>query len=263
MPKRVFYVQHRKMSRYIAWPAGFTSTQRQDVVRAAKWSRMAYSHDNSDSPGLTHVTQTKCTQCDADCITFGADDDTLVVAVRGTDSPGDMLCDVQLSQTLLDHERMPDVLVHTGFHTQFRALLSVVDQRVTQHLQGGGKLVCTGHSLGAGVAALFAVWYGVRFPAHVSYFGFGSPRQGNYKFANLMQSSTVTAIMVKNHRDPVCSSILPTRLLMNYGHAGLLISIGKDLFPDVPNLLFIQDHDIQLYVENLEAVDVRRGWCVS
>lgn len=237
------------------WPANLSQEQRKLVIDCAKWSRMAYSDGKqkvNDEPVLLNVTYIDCKECDAQSMIFDHSDGSLVIAVRGTNSAQDMLCDVRVVQTRL--EDIPDVLVHKGFNIQFKALSSLMNKRIMKHLIAGGKLVCTGHSLGAGVAALFAVSYGIRFPGHVSYFGFGSPRQGNSVFSQLMASQTSLAIIVKNLRDPVCASIPALCLPLQYEHAGTPLLIGSDPSPDLPDLLHIGDHDIIRYIENLEAV---------
>lgn len=216
------------------------------AVQCAQWSNMAYA---SSCDSLTNASYVECDGCDADCVIFDADKH-LVIAVRGTTSKEDMFCDVHVVQTLL--EDIPDVLVHSGFNMQYKALSSVVNQRVMKHLVEGGSLICTGHSLGAGVAALFAVSYGIRFPQKVSYYGFGSPRQGNRVFKQLMASTTLTSISVKNQRDPVCASIPSVCLPSRYEHAGLRVCIGTDPFPYLPNILFLRDHDIAEYITHLE-----------
>ena len=56
------------------------------------------------------------------------------------------------------------------------------------HLAGGGVLMCTGHSLGSGVAAMAALYYGAQYPKQVAYIGFGTPRVGNGAFAKMFDS---------------------------------------------------------------------------
>lgn len=217
---------------------------------------MAYTDTSkqtfADHPDLLNVAFADCKECDAQSIIFDHTDGTLVVAVRGTNSAEDMLCDIRVRQTLL--EDIPDVFVHEGFNIHFKALSGIMNTRIIRHLTAGGRLVCTGHSLGAGVAALFAVSYGIRFPGHVSYFGYGSPRQGNTVFSQLMMSQTSLAIIVKNMRDPVCASIPAICLPSQYEHAGTPLHIGSDPSPDMPDILHIGDHKIVKYIENLESV---------
>lgn len=235
----------------MSWPAQLSQSDRLAVIKGAKWSKMAYSDADANADAdVRDLTYVACEGCDAQCIIFDTSDRTLVIAVRGTTSVEDMLCDVRVVQTLLDD--IPNVYVHSGFRVQFEALSLVVQDRVIKHLAGGGQLVCTGHSLGAGVAALFAVSYGTRFPHMVSYFGYGSPRQGNLTFKKLMDSETRLAVSVKNHRDPVCASIPSVCLPSRYNHAGVHMYIGEDPHPYLPDILYVRDHDISQYVANLE-----------
>lgn len=223
-----------------------TASERRTVVDAATWSHMAYGS------GKANVTYFSCEDCDAQCILLQPGGGVLVVAVRGTTSVEDVLCDIEFLQTpLLEADEQDRVMVHSGFDRQYRGLHAGVDAAITKHLVGGGTLVCTGHSLGAGVAALFAVCFGMRFPGKVSYFGYGSPRQGNVKFSALMRSSTSMAVAVKNHRDPVCSVIPQMCLPLRYEQAGVVLCIGHDPHPDVPNPLFLRDHDILGYISSL------------
>lgn len=234
------------------WPPSLSQAQRARVIECAKWSQLAYSPDTESTgvTGMSNVTCVDCEKCDAQSLIFDTLANTLVVAVRGTNSAADMLCDICVVQTLF--EDIPDVFVHQGFNLQFKALSSVMNLRIMHHLVTGGFLICTGHSLGAGVAALFAVSYGIRFPGQVSYFGYGSPRPGNIVFSQLMSSQTSLAISVKNMRDPVCASIPAICLPSQYEHAGLSLKIGTDPSPNVPDILHISDHDIARYIENLE-----------
>lgn len=237
------------------WPASLSQEQRRRVVDCARWSKMAYANPSEMASTVQpdcvrNIAYISCDEGDAQSIIFDHSDGSLVIAVRGTNSIEDMLCDIRVVQTLL--EDIPDALVHSGFNQQFKALSKAMNARIMKHLVGGGNLVCTGHSLGAGVAALFAVSYGIRFPDKVSYFGFGSPRQGNTVFGQLMMSQTSLAVTVKNLRDPVCDSVPALCLPSKYAHAGLRLSIGKDPTPGI-DILHIADHDISGYIANLEA----------
>lgn len=231
------------------WPLHLTPEQRKRVIECAKWSKVAYSDVVADGPEMKNVSMISCDDYDAQGILFNAVDGSLVLAIRGTTSAEDMMCDVQVVQSLLDGVK--DLYVHDGFNDQFKALSKVVNERVSKHLLGGGELVCTGHSLGAGVAALFAVSYGIKFKGKVSYFGYGSPRQGNDVLRQLMASQTSFAISVKNNRDPVCGSVPAICLPSKYAHAGGKMHIGTDPCPEIPLLLYVRDHDISRYIAHL------------
>lgn len=247
------------MSHLVAWPTTFSNEQKQAVIDCSRWSLLAYSGPSSDVHvlGIKNLTTITC-DCGAHCKIFETLDGTLVVSVRGVDNPEDMLCNAQPKQIQLDDN--PDVLVHESFHSQFKALSMILNFRIIRHLTQGGNLICTGHSFGAGVAALFAVHYGFQFLGSVSYFGYGSPRQGNAVFGHLMQTTTSMAVIVKNQRDPVCACIPQICLPATYEHAGSPIYIGEDPSPNIPNHLYIGDHDILNYIKNIQGIP--HGFCL-
>lgn len=235
------------------------------VVRAATWCELAYSPASCSFPG---VTAYDCAECDAVCICFDVEDKLLVVAVRGTHTFEDALCDLEVLQVPLSSSRGGELekqheqgqvqehpMVHFGFKKQAMALTKLVGHRTLAHLSSGGRILFTGHSLGAGVASIMAGSCGIEFPNQVSFIGYGTPRQGNQAFAKLIADRSIisSAIRVKNHRDPVCASIPSLCFACKYVHAGMEISIGKDPFPDIPDPLCTADHMIDAYIKSLSS----------
>lgn len=156
---------------------------------------------------------TRCDTCDAQAYALklgGCQDGEptrapLVLACRGTSSVADAVIDasVQLVPFLFaDGKPKSGVAVHRGFYEQFKGLLPEVDTMYKGHLAKGGVLICTGHSLGAGVATLAALYYGASYPKQVAYIGFGSPRVGNGAFAKMFDSAVLDRTRVINGRDP-------------------------------------------------------------
>lgn len=234
-------------------PPDLTLPQLHTVVAAATWSMRAYS-----ATGDARVHRFECASCDAHCIVFSTDiptPDTLVVSVRGTASAKDMLCDLEVGQTCLT-DCVQGVQVHTGFHRQSQALASLADAVIQEHMRSSASasVIFTGHSLGAGVASVMAAVYSLSFPGRVAFAGFGTPRSGNAALVQLIHSNTTMAVCVKNRRDPVCSCIPRTRFPVDYEHAGRVLCIGNDPFPDIPDPLFLRDHDISAYVRHLDGI---------
>lgn len=237
----------------ITWPTTLTALQRSMIVDASEWASMANwpRHDLQ-----TGVMAVECQGCDAHCIMFELDPEnahahsTLVIAIGVTRSLDEMPYDFKTSCKLPGVT--DSVRVHSTFHAQFLALDDVIGKWILKHVVSGDVLF-TGHGLGAPVAAIFAVSYGVKFTDKISYSGYGSPRPGNEAFADLMLCSTRLAVFVKNHRDPVCSIIPASDLPMHYAHAGQVIQIGYDPTPDLPDPIFNADHNILNYIENLKC----------
>jgi hypothetical protein len=109
----------------------------------------------------------------------------LLVAFRGSSNIQNWLDNVQFSR-ICPYEDAPDVCVEKGFYKVFEYMKEDVMKELMRlsGTYGTQKVVCTGHSLGAAVATLFAYHiqqeYGAKWD--VSLITFGSPRIGNKAF---------------------------------------------------------------------------------
>lgn len=240
----------------IFWPESITPDQQRLIFDAAQWSRLAYTiqpvPDVNNSleflnSKISNLQTVDCPETDAFCLVFDVvDKNVLVVSTRGSTTPEDFLCDLKLLQIEFGPE---NAMVHRGFHSQYEDLKSSINTRVMAHLQRGGELICTGHSLGAAVSAILSLSYALKFPKRVSFIGLGTPRPGNSVFASLMHEYLTFAVCIKNKRDPVCA-LLPS---LWYARACQEVCIGHDHFPLVPDPLFVFDHNISDYVTNLRS----------
>jgi hypothetical protein len=133
------------------------------LARAGKWS-CQFFEGKGDPGGGIHCFV-------ASCVDQAAEDIT-VVSIRGTDKddPADVADDVDIEPVTWEAGGK----VHRGFANALRQIRSDLD-RALKSVQG--KLLYTGHSLGAAVATLLA---SVRTPTHL--YTFGSPRVGNADF---------------------------------------------------------------------------------
>jgi hypothetical protein len=140
-----------------------------------------------------------------------------VVAFRGTDAsdPTDLADDVKFLQT-----KWPaGGLVHRGF----AAALDQIRPDLTAALsQVRGRILFTGHSLGAAMATLLA---SIKRPDFL--YTFGSPRVGDGQFVSTLNG-------LSNHRFVDCCDIVaripPESLLggITYAHCGLLYYIDRN-----------------------------------
>lgn len=141
---------------------------------------------------------------------------TVIVAHQGTD-PSQieaLLTDVDFVLSPLDSGLFPgissDILVHSGFRdAQARSaqdILRAVTTALSEHNTNSVTLV--GHSLGAALSLLDAVYLPLHLDASYTVVGYGLPRVGNQEFADYLDAFLPGKIShVNNKQDPV--PILP------------------------------------------------------
>ena len=111
-------------------------------------------------------------------------DQRAVLAVRGTKSFADALTNVLAAHMPFGQELVSEgeALAHSGFVHSARAVLDNMQPQIDRVLAEKRPLVITGHSLGAGTAAIIAVELAMRYPELLSAEG-GSPRMQCVAFA--------------------------------------------------------------------------------
>ncbi len=266
----------------VQWPAKFTKNEQDLILDCCKFSWLAYSDPTTvaklwtakqdgtlvvdpakpaASDALMRATEmpqfVTCPSCDAQCYIIryqgaGLDKPMLVVAIRGTTSIMDWLCDASVNQVQFRDATDRPVAgteVHAGFYRQFIGLLSLCDSQIKAHLKAGGQLMCTGHSLAAGVSTIAAVNYGNTYPEQVWNASFGSPRVGNAAFAATYKKCVKLQARVKHARDPVPAAVPP----IDYSHVGPETHLGEaDPYGEIPVLLDAGDHSIARYAQAIQ-----------
>lgn len=112
-------------------------------------------------------------------------DDVVAVAFKGTTTWREWLNNANVYL-----KRIPDGRVHAGFYNSIKTLGPELLTIVKPTLDGGSKLVVTGHSRGGAIALLFvtvAAHYGISVHAVHT---FGSPAVGDAEFANYWRSES-------------------------------------------------------------------------
>lgn len=113
---------------------------------------------------------------------------------------------------------LPSTLqAHNGFlatHSRSApSVLAAVQKAISTY--GATTVTTVGHSLGAAIALLDAVYLPLHLPSTITFktYGYGLPRVGNPAFANYVDSSAskVHLTHINNKKDPV--PILPGRFL--------------------------------------------------
>ena len=162
----------------------------------------------------------------------------VAVCYRGTESKRDAIVDSKIIMRSFapkeeNADEMPfsvpdGVEVHRGFNSAFfhcnlhtqvsNALDKVLEENPDK------KLVFTGHSLGAAVSTLAAVYTAMRLPdREVLNVNFGSPRVGNANFKEWVESIENLAIWRVVHEDDIVPRVPPS--IFGYRHVGHLVDI--------------------------------------
>ncbi|PCH44548.1 lipase [Wolfiporia cocos MD-104 SS10] len=138
--------------------------------------------------------------------------DQVIVSHQGTD-PEEILpliTDADIVKINLDSTLFPglstDIEVHEGFaDAQAQTATDVLSAvQTTMSTYGTSNIVVTGHSLGAAIALLDAVY----LPLHISdatftFIGYGLPRVGNQAFANYVDAQPTSVTHINNEEDPI------------------------------------------------------------
>ncbi|KAI0353775.1 lipase [Trametes cingulata] len=144
----------------------------------------------------------------------------VIVAHQGTDVDKILpdLTDVDILLLPLDQSLFPGVrppvLVHQGFAaTHSRSAPHILDAvQLAMSRFGATAVTVVGHSLGAAISLLDAVYLPLHLPdATVRYIGYGLPRVGNSAFAKYVDSLPISVTHVTNREDPI--PVLPPMAL--------------------------------------------------
>ncbi|EJF64419.1 alpha/beta-hydrolase [Dichomitus squalens LYAD-421 SS1] len=160
----------------------------------------------------------------------------VVVGHQGTDVSKiiPVLIDLDIPLVQLDAELFPgvdpSVRVHQGFAgTQSRSapgVLAAVEEALS--LYPTKNVTVVGHSLGAAIALLDAVYLPLHLPSDVNvrYIGYASPRVGDQAWANYVDSLHMNITRINNKEDPV--PVLPPIEIFGYHHASGEVHIRDD-----------------------------------
>ncbi|GAB4818528.1 hypothetical protein N2152v2_005574 [Parachlorella kessleri] len=196
---------------------------------------------------------------------------TGIILWQGTEQRIDWLQDAILFQSSDFRpgnlsELIPGVKVHRGFLNQLSSLTTDPadsDQNITAvllNLSNGTqpwRVVVAGHSLGAALSEMCAVWVATVWPgAHISVYNTGAPMAGDGDWENMFRAVVGRAVRYVNHLDQVPS--LPPFDSFHQVPEGLWLRDDLVLLQDRPSLTVKQttwdDHSCgTLYVPQVEA----------
>lgn len=109
-------------------------------------------------------------------------------------------------------------LVHFGFAQALDKVYDKIIDQIDRLNISGLKMICTGHSLGAALATIFASRVDAKY-----LYTFGSPRVGNKDFVKEMNKDKIIHYRFVNNNDIVTK--IPLALVF-YRHHGKLIYIN-------------------------------------
>ncbi|EGD72617.1 hypothetical protein PTSG_04353 [Salpingoeca rosetta] len=121
----------------------------------------------------------------------------IVVAFQGTHNLKQWIDDLKFMKTDLHYPGAgSDVKVHRGFYEAYQEVKGTVDRFVesTFRQNPNYRILVTGHSLGAALAAMCSLDLSIQFPsASIYHYTFGQPRVGNAPFYDFFKQSSIKA----------------------------------------------------------------------
>jgi predicted lipase len=141
---------------------------------------------------------------------------TLFIAISGTDSPTDVLSDLQVHRVSFRYGGH----VHGGFEDVYRR----VAHQVLARAANATDIVVCGHSMGGAVANLLALAIAHEFPqAVLRVYTFGAPGCGDGTFKRLYKRMVPRSLRVINDHDPI-----PLACNWFYHHVPAKLHLGGD-----------------------------------
>ncbi len=156
-------------------------------------------------------------------------DSTVTIVFRGTDSKSEWASNFAFCRKKIPYENTKsEIRVHSGFIDAYNNEL--VRDRIHKLIPHKPcRVVVTGHSRGAALAALCGVDLQYNFPhLDIAVYLFGCPRVGNKAFAKSYNKRVCRTVRVQNGNDIVTK--LPPAFF-GYRHAGCAVNVGKTRFP--------------------------------
>jgi len=179
-------------------------------------------------------------------------EDTMWIVFRGTITWYDVLKDTQRVQVFLDN----GIGIHDGFYELFTSVIMEPLGEILRKHPEIRNVLCTGHSLGAALAAVIISHFSSRFPS-LRWLGFlyGCPRIGNDAFVRTLDRPSIRMYSIKNSCDMIPNT--PLAVTVNF--------VRYDqpyLYTDIEPILTFTDnrrswefnHAIYTYLRNAYSV---------
>jgi predicted lipase len=134
------------------------------------------------------------------------DETRLVIAFRGTSSLKDAMTDIQIGKVKYPKVRrwIFKPKTHKGFHHAYTSINKDAIEIIKNELsQAPYTVYCTGHSLGATLASLFALELKKSLKINPILYTYGSPKIGNRWFKRHFNGKVEKSYRIVNDEDPV------------------------------------------------------------
>lgn len=183
--------------------------------------------DRYEDDNYLHIRYYKRDLTDAEAVCYEMKNNNKIICFKGTDSTMDWKYDVNFIPFKVPNHSGNNYKLHRGFYMQFESLKEYIDQELQKKPL---NIILTGHSLGAALATICALYIHIQFPdIHISQvITFASPRVlceelGEFYNTELAEKS----IRIVNASDPI-PHLPPQGPIYQFKHVeGTLIKFRK------------------------------------
>lgn len=184
------------------WPAANTSIWLSSAAYCARETYLKRSYKGASAGFVPTFVIYDSTYDTNGYIGYRTEDETIYVVYRGSSSIRDWLDD--LDAILTTYPYCKDCQVHKGFYKAELNVIAMVQTEVARLrlIYPSYKIIITGHSLGAALAALTVVDLSM-LHSNLELFNYGCPRVGNQAFASFFSNNIIQRNRVTHHKDTV------------------------------------------------------------
>ena len=221
-----------------------------------------------DPASITHINNPKT---DTHGFVAKDKDGNIFTSFRGTASAKNVITDVKFRRRNANWSKQ-DMSVHRGFDAALDSVWPEVRDAISKAKgEGDGKLVLTGHSLGAAISQLAAarsIEEGLVKGEDITLVTIGSPRPGNKAFAKYLDRHVSDSFRIVNKRagDSDLVTAVPPKFL-GYEHSGTEVQLSdegdKRIAPPVlESTVFLMRVGASLDArdQTIESVETAEDW---
>ncbi len=195
---------------------------KKEALLCTKIARATYGRDFNDAD-FTTTARFENKGTDTQGIFGVAYGKALLVAFRGSEETGitDWITDAKFIQTAFPYAKGKNFEVHQGFLEAYQSVRDAVLNGVNDSPHK--RIICVGHSLGAGLATLCALDIQLNTSGKTAYcYTYGSPKVGDSQFAATYNQQVPHTFRFANGSD-----VVPLVPPGDYEHVGQLQQIGE------------------------------------